>query len=365
MTQEAAVRACRQPGVLRMDFQPIVDTARGTVAGYESLARFTGPPYATPDRWFALAHSAGVGAELEARALRIALEARSELPPNCFLSVNVGPEALLSAPVAAVFARAGDLRGVVVEITEQTPVDNYDDLRNAIAPARAAGALLAVDDAGAGFASLKHITVLRPDFVKVDRDLVAGIDTDETKAAVVEALGMFTSRLDSWLVAEGVETNAELDRLLSLRVPLAQGYGLGQPQAVMAPANREAVALCRRRASVSAYGGLFELAEHAPCVTRAESAPALFAQDHAVRWVAVVDEHDRPIGLIDRHGGAHQPLSVLPAERLPDVARRIASRPAAERLAPVALCDDRARLIGLMTVEAVLGRLADAIDGGR
>jgi predicted signal transduction protein with EAL and GGDEF domain len=76
----------------------------------------------------------------------------------------VGPEALLDASVAAVFAGAGDLRGVVVEITEQTPAGNYDALRNAIAPVRAAGALLAVDDAVAGFASLKHITVLRPDF---------------------------------------------------------------------------------------------------------------------------------------------------------------------------------------------------------
>ena len=227
MLQDAAVQARREAGVLRMHYQPILDTARGTVVGYESLARFGGPPHVTPDRWFAAARAAGVGVELEARALRTAFGARAALPPNCFLTVNVGPEALVAEPVAAVFAAAGDLRGVVVEITEQTAVADYDALVTAIAPLRAAGAMLAVDDAGAGFASLKHITVLRPDFVKVDRDLVAGIDTDETKAAVVEALGRLTSRLDAWLVAEGVETTAELDRLLSLRVPLAQGYGLG------------------------------------------------------------------------------------------------------------------------------------------
>ena len=347
-----------------MDFQPIVDTARGTVVGYEALARFSGPPHATPDRWFAVARAAGVGAELEARALRTALGARTALPPNCFLSVNVGPEALLTSPVAAVFAEAGDLRGVVVEITEQTAVANYDTLFTALAPVRAAGALLAVDDAGAGFASLKHITVLRPDFVKVDRDLVAGVDTDETKAAVVEALGMFTSRLDSWLVAEGVETAAELDRLLSLRVPLVQGYGLGLPRPVMGGARPEAVALCRRRKSVAAYGGLFDLAEHAPRVTAAEAAHVLFAGEPTITWVVVVDEHDRPVGLVDRHGGAHPPLNVLPAERLTDVARRIATRPAGERHAPVVLCDERARLVGLVTLERVLGRLADAVDAG-
>src|SRR3954451_2301372 len=285
MAQDVAVQAWRPPSILRMDFQPIVDTARGTVAGYESLARFGGPPDAGPDCWFALAHAAGVCAELEARVLHRALQARSALPPNCFLSVNVGPQALLSTPVADVFADAGDLRGVVVEITEQTAVDNYDLLSDAIAPVRAAGALLAVDDAGAGFASLKHITVLRPDFVKVDRDLVAGIDADETKAAVVEALGMFTSRLDSWLVAEGVETIAELDRLLSLHVPLAQGYGLGRPQPAMGPAEPQAVALCRRRRSVASYGGLFELAEHVPHVSAIEAAPTSFARNPATTWV--------------------------------------------------------------------------------
>ena len=364
MIQDAAVEAWRPPGILRMDFQPIVDTARGTVVGYESLARFSGPPNATPDCWFALARAAGVGAELEAEALRTALEARSLLPPNCFLSVNVGPQALLSAPVAAVFAGAGDLRGVVVEITEQTAVDNYGALSDAIAPVRSAGALLAVDDAGAGFASLKHITVLRPDFVKVDRGLIAGIDTDETKAAVVEALGMFTSRLDSWLLAEGVETIAELDRLLSLRVPLAQGYGLGLPRPAMGAANPDALALCRQRRSVAAYGELFDLAEHAPCVTAAESAPMAFAADPTVTWVAVVDEHHRAVGLVDRHGEAHRPLNVLPAERLADVARRIASRPEGERQTPIVLCDERARVLGVVTLERLLGRLAETIDAG-
>ena len=362
MTQDAAVHARRRPGVLRMNFQPIIDTARGTVVGYEALARFSGPPEATPDRWFALAHAAGVGADLEARALRTALRARFTLPPNCFLSVNVGPEAMLAAPVAEVFADAGDLRGVVVEITEQTEVANYDALVTVLAPMRAAGAQLAVDDAGAGFASLKHVMTLRPDFVKVDRDLVAGIDTDETKAAVVEALGMVTSRLDAWLVAEGVETAAELDRLLSLRVPLAQGYGLGVPRPVMGPADHDAVALCRRRMSVAGYGGLFDLAEHAPRVTAAEAAAAAFAADPARTWAAVVDEFDRPVTLVHRRGRAHPPLCVLPTERLPDVARRVASRPADERHTPVVLCDGRGRLVGLVTVERVLGRLADALD---
>ena len=89
---------------------------------------------------------------------------------------------------------------------------------------------------------------------------------------------------------------------------------------------------------------------------------AAFAADPTITWVAIVDEHDRAVGLIDRRGDVHRPLNVLPAERLSDVARRIATRLAAERHTPVVLCDERARLLGLVTLERVLGRLADTID---
>jgi CBS domain-containing protein len=133
---------------------------------------------------------------------------------------------------------------------------------------------------------------------------------------------------------------------------------------VMGAAHPEAIALCRRRVAAAGYGGLFDLAEHAPRVTAAETASVAFAKDPAVTWVAVVDEHDRPVALLDWHGGTHPPLCVLPAERLADVARRVASRPAVERHAPVVLCDERARLVGLVTVERLLGRLADTLDSG-
>ena len=132
----------------------------------------------------------------------------------------------------------------------------------------------------------------------------------------------------------------------------------------MGAAHPDAVALCRRRMSVATYGGLFDLAEHAPRVAAVEAAAAVFAADPAVAWVAVVDEHDRPVVLAGRDGAAHRPLSVLPAERLADVARRLAARPAGGRGAPVVLCDERARFVGLVTVERLLGRLADALDGG-
>jgi EAL domain-containing protein (putative c-di-GMP-specific phosphodiesterase class I) len=99
-----------------------------------------------------------------------------------------------------------------------------------VATVRQAGGRVAVDDAGAGYASLRHILELRPDFVKLDRSLVAAVDRDPAIIAVVQMLGDFTSRLDSWLIAEGIERLEEMDVLASLGVPLGQGYLLGRPE---------------------------------------------------------------------------------------------------------------------------------------
>jgi EAL domain-containing protein (putative c-di-GMP-specific phosphodiesterase class I) len=173
----------------RARVQPIVDLAHGVLTGYEALARFDADPRATPDRWFAAATQLGVVAELEAAVIRRALAKRAVLPQNCFMSINVGPHAIGADSVQRTFADAGELAGVVIELTEQAAVNDYEALNAAFAPLRAAGAVLAVDDAGAGFASLRHIADLRPGFVKVDRELVAGLDRDPAKAAIVECSG--------------------------------------------------------------------------------------------------------------------------------------------------------------------------------
>ena len=340
-----------------------LDTARGTVVGYESLARFGGPPEqarllvrARPCR----GRRCGTGGAGLGRRARGAVRVAAELLPLC----QRRPEAL------ALRAGRGRFRG-----RRRPPrcrrrdhrADRGGQLRRpfpAIAPVRAAGALLAVDDAGAGFASLKHITVLRPDFVKVDRDLIAGIDADETKAAVVEALGMFTSRLDAWLVAEGVETSPSSIACCPCACRSRRATGSGRPKAAMGPADPTRSRCAGGAGPSPPTAGCSTSPSTPPGSPRREAAPIAFAADPAATWVAVVDEHDRPVGLIDRHGGAHPPLNVLPAERLADVARRIASRPAGDRHTPVVLCDEHARLLGLVTLERVLGRLADALDSG-
>ena len=119
-------RLTADPSALQLVFQPIVDVARGVVAGYETLARFRAadgsPSSATPDRWFAAADAAGIGARVEALVVRRCLELRHDLPPNCFLTVNVSPHLLTEPELAEVLLAAGDLTPLVLEFTEHQDV---------------------------------------------------------------------------------------------------------------------------------------------------------------------------------------------------------------------------------------------------
>jgi EAL domain-containing protein (putative c-di-GMP-specific phosphodiesterase class I) len=157
---------------------------------------------------------------LETQLVEIGVAARDRLPANTFLSVNVSPEALLSSDVQDALASAeGGLGRLVIEVTEQSRVEDYAELARALARSRAAGAAVAVDDTGAGYASLAHVMRLRPEFVKLDRGLVADADLDPAKLALIEAVGAFAARLDAWIVAEGIERRAEQELLIGLVVP--------------------------------------------------------------------------------------------------------------------------------------------------
>jgi EAL domain-containing protein (putative c-di-GMP-specific phosphodiesterase class I) len=221
------------PDDLTLAFQPIVDLAAATVAGYEALARFPGT--SGPDVWFAAAAEAGVAAELEALAIHKALAAVPSLPDNTFLTVNVSPHLLGSAPVQAALATRPDLQRVVVELTEHTPVDDLDALRRQTLDLRERGALIALDDAGSGYSGLQQLAVLRPQVVKLDRALVSDADTDPVRMALAEMVGEFAGRIDAWLLAEGMETAAELAAFMRLGVPLGQGWVLGRPSPGFAP----------------------------------------------------------------------------------------------------------------------------------
>ena len=190
-------------------YQPIFDLRDGAVFAVEALARFAGEPYRGPDVWLAEAHDAGLGVGVELALLRAAIEQLAELPPDVVLTVNAGPDALAGADIGALFAGAEESR-IVVELTEHAAVEDYPRLASALDGLRSAGVRLAIDDAGAGFASLMHILRLAPDFIKLDRQLISGLDVDPAKRSLAASLMRFGEESGATIVAEGVETAAEL-----------------------------------------------------------------------------------------------------------------------------------------------------------
>jgi EAL domain-containing protein (putative c-di-GMP-specific phosphodiesterase class I) len=356
-----------RPEKLTLAFQPIVDLAHGVLAGYECLARFAVEPFAPPDQWFAAALELGMAESLEAVVVERALASRRHLPANCFLTVNLGPNSASSARVRQAFARGGDLSGLVVEITEQSPVDDYDELRAALSGFRDAGALVAVDDAGAGFASLRHVTALRPDFVKIDRALVSNLDQDPANAAIVEMMGVLSGRLDAWIIAEGVEREAELQRLIELGVPLAQGFGLARPEKEMNLLTTDTQDVLRGLRARQEQEGVGRLLEPIPSLPESPSNLRLatsFERHPDVGLIVLVDSHRRPVSFISREsfllGGGARPISlaVQPGSGVPEVARRAIARPTEQRFDPLACCDERGALLGVVRVERLIEALA-------
>jgi EAL domain-containing protein (putative c-di-GMP-specific phosphodiesterase class I) len=234
-------------------FQPIFDLQGGGIFGLEALARFAGEPYRSPDVWLAEAHEAGLGVELELALLRAAREHLPSIPRGVVLTVNAGPDALAS-PDAARLLDGIDPARVVVELTEHAAVEDYPALTDALAGMRAAGVRLAIDDAGAGFASLMHILRLAPDLIKLDRQLISGIDIDPVRRSLAASLMRFAEESGATIVAEGVETGAELGTLETLGVRHAQGFYLGRPAplAELARTRRSGAARVRRHGGVSA-----------------------------------------------------------------------------------------------------------------
>ena len=204
-------------------FQPYVDLQTGEITGYEALTRFDDGT--RPDLKIRSAWDAGLGIELEIALAAAALEAADRLLPGVDLSVNFSPETILSGQAATVVR--GRTRPVVIEVTEHTAIDDYPTLREALH--KCGPVKVSVDDAGAGFSSLRHILELEPDVVKLDIGLIHGIDTDLARQALAAGLSHYAQQTGTLLIAEGVETADEAATVRSLGVHWGQGYYFGRP----------------------------------------------------------------------------------------------------------------------------------------
>jgi EAL domain-containing protein (putative c-di-GMP-specific phosphodiesterase class I) len=346
-----------------------VDLQRGEVCGYEALARFTDWPGVPPADVFAAADGQGMGGALEAQMVREVLEARPHVAADRFLSVNLSPHAAMSVQVRDAFAEADRLDSIIVEITEQTDTDDLDALAAVLAELRARGALIAVDDAGAGYGSLARITALHPHFVKVDRSMVHNIDNEPAKAAVVETLSELATRIDAWVVAEGIERLEELDALIRMRVPLGQGYAFGRPGPGMAELEAEMAGHIRDRYRPAArelqIAALIEAVPTLPEPVSGRALNVLFDRRPGPEYIALVDGNGRPSGIVRREDHLRQDVPVrslmLVTRDMPlaAVGRRAMARPSARRFDPLLCCDEAGRYAGLVRIE----RLVDALAG--
>jgi EAL domain-containing protein (putative c-di-GMP-specific phosphodiesterase class I) len=210
-------------------YQPIVNLQTGAVAGYEALSRFT---VGRPDEWFAEAAEVGLGLQLELKAVRRALRHLSDLPGDRpYLSVNVSPETLMSVELRDLLLRQ-DVRRVVVELTEHVSISDYGTVRDALNVLRTVGVRLAVDDVGAGYASLRHIATLEPDIIKLDRSFTKDLTSDATERSMVIALVGVGHALGATIVAEGIEDEGGVNVARDLGVDAGQGWHLGMPQSL-------------------------------------------------------------------------------------------------------------------------------------
>lgn len=208
--------------------QPVVDLATGLPHGFEALARF---PAGGPLHWLALADEFDLRAELELACLRTALTLLEQRPAGTELSVNLSGPLLLDPRMKQVLCAQPSLDGLVLELTENSLVEDSAELHAAVTELLDAGVQLAIDDMGAGYSGLRQITTIHARYLKLDRSMITHVDRDPGRCALITALLGYARQTDALLVAEGVETAAELATLKRLGVPLVQGFYLARPAA--------------------------------------------------------------------------------------------------------------------------------------
>jgi len=223
-----AIWAAIAAGAPRIVYQPIYELDARTLVGVECLSRFDIEPQRAPDQWFDGAREAGVQLDLELHAIRNAIAAIEAFPAAVYLGINSSPELILSGRLAPELANL-DASRIVLEITEHATVTDYDALIRALRPMRDRGVRIAVDDAGAGYASMRHILNLKCEIIKLDMSLTRDIDTDPGRRALARGLISFACDIGSDIIAEGIETRCELDVLCNLGVHKGQGYFLSKP----------------------------------------------------------------------------------------------------------------------------------------
>ncbi|MBT2523828.1 EAL domain-containing protein [Arthrobacter sp. ISL-28] len=227
---QAAIETVLRGDMIVTAFQPIHDLARGGVVGAEALTRFVWEGGDRAASWFKGAAAVGLGADLEFLALQAAVAAAQDLPRHLVVALNVSPAVCLDPRLPGFLEKAPLMPSrIVLELTDPLRGDQLDSLLSVLMPMRGSGLTLAVDEAGTDAASMRHIRSLRPDVIKIGRDLVAGIDRDPSRQYLVADLVEFGRQTGAAVAAVGIESAAELAVLARLGVSAGQGHFLGRP----------------------------------------------------------------------------------------------------------------------------------------
>jgi EAL domain-containing protein (putative c-di-GMP-specific phosphodiesterase class I) len=333
-------------------FEPVVDLVRATAVGYRARPRFplSGADHST---WLRAAAEYGYAGPFAAATLRAVLATRENLPANAYLIAEIDGAALLAPEVGELLTGAGDLTGVVLELSGLGPDGNHVGLLRALEPVRQQGARLAVGVTGGGRVGLLELIELDPDFVNVGSELVAYVDQRPRHAAAVAAIGSLAGQLDAWLMADGVRRIEELEQLRRLRVPLARGPAIGTDRELMMGLEPDR----REQLRVGASGPQDRLTSLAEPVVGVPIRPQLVPQTSVV-----VDADGRPLEIVvpepRRRTRVHPAMCVQASDGLRDVALRATSRPVEHQLAPVCLIEETGQLSGLITMDVLLRALA-------
>lgn len=296
-------------------FQPIVDLNRRSILGYESLIR--GPsdsPYHSPVNLFDIAIRSGKLVELDLLCREKGINSfyEKQLPGKLF--VNATPESLLepehrSGLTLEILQKAGiQPENVVIEMTEQYPMDNFDVMRKAMEHYKSMGFEIAMDDLGAGYSGLRRWSELRPDYVKIDRHFIQGIHEDKVKQSFVRSINDIAQGLGCSVIAEGIETQDEYRTIFAMGISIGQGYYFSRPE-IMPPyvisnelfccSSQHDCNLRSNRKSENIEALLFKAPDISP-ETTVENVHMLFHSDEDLTSVPVLEKNGKPIGLIRR-----------------------------------------------------------------
>ena len=350
--------------------QPIVDLASGSIHAYEALARFEDAAVRSPAHWFAMAEPLGMRIDLEIACLRRALLLLDDLDPDVLLAVNVSAQALRDQRIRQLVLDSRPA-SLILELTEEGLVRDLGSLRADLEPLLRAGVKLAIDDMGAGYSNLRQVTALAPSLLKLDRTLVHGIDAAPAQTVLIDALVGYAQRTGAQIVAEGIETAAELEVLRNLGITYGQGYLLAVPAPPWPEVSIEPATPVPGHAPVQGSRPVT-----IDAAVTSDQARRRFAALPELESLTIVDGDQRPLGLITRHrllttlghrfghalwgdkpvlGIADRHCLCLPSQApIGELARRSLARPLEHRHDPILLVDEHGRLTGQVTMGDML-----------